>query len=162
MHHLPSSVARSVCSFTKRGLTPRPSTTLEGPRSMAKVEILAWTGISHVKPVAREATAGDIDRMQGIHRETAIAFKRSNLSNCLISLLQPLGSPNRLLSCERFSMRQALGTSPCDILIDISSGACIRDRTSRFVCPSPYVVPNESHARRLGCRPRYRWPIICT
>ena len=79
---------------------------------MAKVEILAWTGISHVKPVAREATAGDIDPKQGIHRETAIAFKRSNLSNCLISLLQPLGSPNRLLSCERFSMRQAAPEAP--------------------------------------------------
>ena len=100
--------------------------------------------------MAREATAGDMDRMQGIHRETAIAFKRSNLSNCSLRLLQPLGSLNRLLSCERFSMRQALGTSPCDIVIDNSSGACIRDRASRFVCPSPYVIPNE--ANLLECR----------
>lgn len=48
--------------------------------------------IDHVEPDAREATVDHINRMQGIHRQIAIAYKRSNPSTCSLGLLQPCGS----------------------------------------------------------------------
>ena len=57
----------------------------------------------------REAMAGNFNRMQGIHRQTAIAYKRSNLPN---RSLQPYG-----LVLQTFSIWQALGMSPCEFVV---------------------------------------------
>lgn len=57
----------------------------------------------------REAMADNFNRMQGIHRQTAIAYKRSNPPN---RSLQPYGPV-----LQTFSIRQALGMSPCEFVV---------------------------------------------